>query len=257
MTKIKNVLLIWILPVMLIILWFLETQHNWVNQSVLPSPQKVWASLYKLIQTGIIWQHIGSSVSRVLKGYAIGAVSGILSGTFVAISKNFEKITEVLIGTLRPIPAIALIPFFILWMGIGEESKVAVIVFGSFWPILLNTVQGIKSVDHRLVQIGEILEKKKNTILFRIIFPASLPSVLTGLRLGFSSAWTCVVAAEMIAASKGVGFLITYSREMAQPATLLIGVAIIGLFGMLIDIIFKRLNKRLVFWEKANANKSD
>ena len=257
MTKIKNALLVLVLPVVIIILWFLATQHNWVNQSVLPSPQKVWNSLYKLIQTGSIWQHIGSSLSRVLKGYGIGAVSGIIIGTFVAISDNFEKITTILVGTLRPIPAIALIPFFILWMGIGEESKVAVITFGSFWPILLNTVQGIKSVDHRLVQVGEILEKKRLVVLFRIIFPAALPSILTGMRLGFSSAWTCVVAAEMIAASKGVGFLITYSREMAQPATLLIGVAIIGLFGMLIDILFNRLNRSLIFWERTNTNKND
>lgn len=257
MIKIKNALLILVLPVTILVLWFLATQHNWINQSVLPSPQKVWNSLYKLIQTGSIWQHIGSSLSRVLKGYAIGAVSGMITGTFVAISGKFEKIMSVLIGTLRPIPAIALIPFFILWMGIGEESKVAVIAFGSFWPVLLNTVQGIKSVDHRLVQVGDILEKKRPVILFRIIFPAALPSVLTGLRLGFSSAWTCVVAAEMIAASKGVGFLITYSREMAQPATLLIGVAIIGLFGMLIDILFNRLNKSLVFWERVNTDKND
>ena len=249
MTKAKSFIAVWILPVFIIGLWFVSTSKNWVNKSVLPSPEKVWDSLSNLISTGKIWGHIGSSLGRVLKGYALGAVFGIVTGILIGISVTAEKLSQIIIGSLRPIPAIALIPFFILWMGIGEESKVAVIVFGSFWPVLLNTIQGIKSVDHRLLQVGQILEKNRFVILFRIILPAALPSLLTGLRLGISSAWTCVVAAEMIAASKGVGFLITYSREMAQPATLLIGVAIIGLFGMVIDIGFNQLNKKLIFWQ--------
>lgn len=248
--SIKNVILTLFIPIVVCILWQICSENGYINKSILPSPEKVGQSFIKLLQNGSLFKHIVSSLVRVLKGYLIGTLAGISIGIIAALSKNVEKLLQIPIGVLRPVPAIALIPFFILWMGIGEESKVAVIVFGSFWPVLLNTIQGIKSTDAKLLEVGKILEKNKFTMLTQIIFPSALPSILTGLRLGISSAWTCVVAAEMIAASSGIGFLISYSREMSQPASLLIGVATIGLFGLVIDIIFTKLNIHLIFWQK-------
>lgn len=242
-----------IIPAVMIILWFVLSAKGLTNTSVLPPPEKFWSALVQQIESGALWNHIGHSLGRVLKGYLIGAAAGILLGTVAALSPVVGRMIEVPVGVLRPIPAIALIPFFILWMGIGEKSKVAVIIFGTFWPVLLNTIQGIRSADPKLLEVGAILEKDRATVLTRIIFPAALPSVFTGLRLGISSAWTCVVAAEMIAASAGIGFLITYSREMAKPATLLVGILVIGLFGLLIDLIFSKLSKTLVYWDRPNS----
>ncbi|MCD8152798.1 MAG: ABC transporter permease [Clostridiales bacterium] len=241
-------LLVWIVPIVILVLWYVCSNRNLINQSVLPSPQKVWNTLAQMIVKGTLWKHIRVSLLRVVKGYLIGAASGFLLGVFAALFRPVGKIVEIPVGVLRPIPAIALIPFFILWMGIGEQSKVAVIVFGSFWPVLLNTMQGIREADSGLLEVGRVLEKNRITTLFQIILPAALPSIFTGLRLGVSSAWTCVVAAEMIAASAGIGFLITYSREMAQPASLLIGIAVIGLLGYVFDVLLRKLNDVVIFW---------
>lgn len=248
--RVVNLIYMLIIPVAVIFLWFYSTAHGLVNPSVLPSPQKVWEALEKQVVTGDLWKNIASSLGRVIKGYLIGAAAGLLLGTAAALSNKVYRLIEIPVGILRPIPAIALIPFFILWMGIGEKSKVAVIVFGSFWPVLLNTIQGIRSTDPKLLEVGAVLEKDRLTVLRKIVIPSALPSIFTGLRLGISSAWTCVVAAEMIAASSGIGFLITNSREMAQPATLLVGIAVIGLFGLLIDLIFTKLDHVLIFWER-------
>ncbi|MBR1866852.1 MAG: ABC transporter permease [Lachnospiraceae bacterium] len=248
--QIRNIILLFSIPVIVFVLWWYCSGAGIVNPSILPSPQRVWAALVKQIEKGSLWVHISSSFVRVIKGYMIGTIAGLLLGTLAALSKTVGKLIEVPVGILRPIPAIALIPFFILWMGIGESSKVSVIVFGSFWPVLLNTIQGIQSTDKKLLEVGEILEKNRLIVLTQIVLPSALPAIFTGLRLGISSAWTCVVAAEMIAASSGIGFLISYSREMAQPATLLVGIATIGLFGLLIDVIFKRLNYTLIYWQR-------
>lgn len=245
---IKEWILLLLLPILFMVMWQVASVNGLVNPSVLPSPQKVWLALVKQISTGSLWKHILSSLLRVIKGYFIGAVAGLILGIFAALNKSVGKLIEVPVGLLRPIPAIALIPFFILWMGIGEMSKVSVIVFGTFWPVLLNTIQGISSADEKLLEVGRILEKDRKTVLIKIILPSALPAIFTGLRLGISSAWTCVVAAEMIAASSGIGFLISYSREMAQPATLLVGIATIGLFGLLIDIVFKKISDKMIFW---------
>ncbi|MCC8017681.1 MAG: ABC transporter permease [Lachnospiraceae bacterium] len=241
-------LLVWIVPIAVLVLWYVCSNRNLINQSVLPSPQKVWSTLAQMIVKGTLWKHIRVSLLRVVRGYLIGAASGFLLGVFAALFRPVGRIVESPGGVLRPIPAIALIPFFILWMGIGEQSKVAVIVFGSFWPVLLNTMQGIREADSGLLEVGRVLEKNRITTLFQIILPAALPSIFTGLRLGVSSAWTCVVAAEMIAASAGIGFLITYSREMAQPASLLIGIAVIGLLGYVFDMLLRKLNDAVIFW---------
>ena len=160
-----------------------------------------------------------------------------------------EKMTAFMVGILRPIPALACIPILILALGIGEESKIAVIMIGSFWPVLLNTIQGIHGVDEKLIQLGNVLEKSRFQMISGIIIPSAFPSIFTGLRLGISSSWTNIVAAEMIAASAGMGYMISYAREMSQPAQVLIGIFTIGIVGLMIDIIVIALQKKIVYWE--------
>ena len=238
-----------ILPVVLLFLiWFVKAKNHTLNTSIMPAPESVYKALSKQISKGYLWKHIRASFFRVIKGYLLGSILGFTIGTFAAMFRPLSKLLTVPIGFLRSIPAIALIPFFILSMGIGETSKIAVITFGTFWPVLINTMQGIKSAEGKLLEVGTIFCKSKFTIFRKIILPSAIPSVLTGLRLGSSSSWVCVVAAEMIAASAGIGFLITYSREMADPATLIVGTVILGIFGILIDLLFSKLNKKLVYW---------
>lgn len=140
------------------------------------------------------------------------------------------------------------VPVLILWLGIGETSKVIVITIGTFWPVLLNTVHGIKNVDKRYLEVGSVLEKKRKIVLAKIILPSALPSIFTGLRIGLGNAWMSVVGAELIAAASGIGYLISYARELSQPDVMLVGVFSIGIIGLLIDMLLKKVEKWALRW---------
>jgi sulfonate transport system permease protein len=200
------------------------------------------------IENGKLSRHLIISFQRVLRGFTIGAGIGIVIGSLMGLSQTIHRVLNSLVGIFRPVPMIAWIPLLILWLGIGEGSKISVIVIGSFWPVLLNTIHGIHSVDNKLIEVGVILEKNRLQILWKIILPAAIPSIFTGIRLGMGTAWTCVVAAEMIAASRGIGYMITYARELSQPDVVLVGVFSIGLVGLLIDTGIQQLQRHLLKW---------
>lgn len=238
-----------ILPVILIyLLWYVKAKRGTLNTSIVPTPDNILLETKYQIIKGFLKKHITASLLRVIKGYLTGSIFGLIVGILSGLFPKLHKLISAPTGFLRSVPAIALIPFFILLKGIGEESKTAIIAFGSFWPVLINTIQGISSTDKKVLEVGKVLCKNKIQMLTKIILPASLPSILTGLRLGISSAWTCVVAAEMIAAPSGIGFLITFSREMANPAGLFLGIFVIGVFGVVIDFVFEHLSRRLIYW---------
>ena len=247
--KIINVLYALFLPIVIILLWQIFSSLGVINKSILPAPSKVVEALEGLIKKGTYSKHIIASFSRVIKGYILGTFLGLTLGALIGLSKRLDRLTRSLIGIFRPIPAIACIPFFILMFGIGEESKVAVIVLGSFWPVLLNTIQGIQNTDLKLLEVGEVFKKNKLTVLLKIIIPSALPFIFAGLRLGIGGSWTAVVAAEMIAASSGIGYLISYGRELAQPALLVVGIITMGIIGLIIDTLMLYLQKKAIYWK--------
>lgn len=246
--NLESVVTFLIVPVVLVIVWQICSDLGYINPHILPSPKMEVETFGDLVSSGKLQGHLLVSGGRVLKGFLIGSVAGIILGCIMGFSKLINKLLISLVGIFRPIPMIAWIPMLILWMGIGEESKVTVIAIGSFWPILLNTIQGIMSVDKKLLEVAYILEKNKWQIVTKVVFPAALPSIFTGIRLGVGAAWTCVVAAEMIAASQGIGFMITYARELTQPHIMLVGVFSIGFIGLLIDTLILRIQKHLLKW---------
>jgi sulfonate transport system permease protein len=250
-----NIFLKLLAPVLLILVWYVASAVGVLNANILPSPVRVFQTLIKLITNGKLGQGLLVSGLRVIKGFVVGAVIGIVLGVLMGLSKTLNKILSSLVSIFRPIPMIAWIPLLILWLGIGEESKVAVIIIGTLWPVLLNTISGILSVDKKLLEVAQVLEKGKKEILFNVILPSAWPSIITGIRLGISTAWTCVVAAEMIAASSGIGYMITYARELSQPDVVLVGVFTIGLVGLLIDFIIMRIQKRLLRWNYIQQGK--
>lgn len=159
-----------------------------------------------------------------------------------------NRALSIIVNVLRPIPTIALIPIFIIIFGIGEKSNIAVIIVGAFWSVLLNTISGIQSVDAKLLELAYVYRINSARTVFRIILPSAVMSILTGLRLGLGSAWMCVVAAEMFGASSGIGYMIMFSRELAQTANMYVEVLIIGFVGLAIDrillVIQNKLNKK-------------
>jgi sulfonate transport system permease protein len=250
-----NVFLKLLAPVLLVLVWYAASNAGILTPNILPSPIKVVETLFKLISNGKLGKNLLVSGKRVLKGFAIGTGIGIVLGVFMGLSKTLNKILSSLVSIFRPIPMIAWIPLLILWLGIGEETKVAVIIIGTLWPVLLNTIGGILSVDKKLLEVAQVLEKGKKEILLNVILPAAWPSIITGIRLGISTAWTCVVAAEMIAASSGVGYMITYARELSQPDVVLVGVFTIGVVGLLIDFAIMRIQRRLLRWNYIQQGK--
>ncbi|MGL4107151.1 ABC transporter permease [Clostridium sp. LP20] len=246
-----NLILVSFIPIILVIIWEVLGSKGIINRSIMPAPSRIYKTFEEMIFNGELKRHLLISTIRVVEGFGIGSIAGILIGVLMGLFNNIDKSLTFLVGVLRPIPIIAWIPIFILWMGIDNGSKIAVIALGSFWPVLINTIHGIKSADNKLLEVATILEKSKFQILAKVIFPCALPSIFTGIRLGIGSAWMSVVAAEMIAAATGIGYLIMYARELSQPDVMLVGVVSIGIIGLLIDYLIRKLQNKVLKWNLA------
>lgn len=238
-----------LLPVIIILVWQIAMSTGSFDETILPSPGSIFDSLLFMINNGTFFGYVLISCWRVVIGFLIGGGLGLVLGVPLGLSDKARSLTSVILGFLQPIPPIALIPIFILWLGIGEVSKIAIIAVGSFWSVLLNTEAGMRSAQPELIELSYVLGKSRKEVLTKIIFPSAIPSIITGIRLGFSRAWSCVVAAEMIAASSGLGFLIEYSRSICRSDMMFLGVAMIGLIGLLIDLGMYALQKKLVYWQ--------
>ena len=235
-------------PVVLLVLWETASDTGCLKPSILPSPFVIFQTLLELLKSGELFQNLKISLARVLEGFFMGAGLGLIVGFAMGLSKPLERSLSLITGLLRPIPTIAWIPALILWLGIGESSKVTVIAVGSFWPVLLSAIQGVRSTDPKYLEVARVLEKDSWTILLKVVIPSALPSIFTGLRVGMGIAWASVVGAELIAASSGIGFMIMYAREVSQPDVMLVGVLAIGLTGLLIDFLLLQLQRRLLQW---------
>jgi sulfonate transport system permease protein len=243
---------IWV-PLILLLIWEGLCRFGFIRVTILPAPSTILTTLWSMLKSGELVRHLGISIFRVLQGYAIGAAFGIVMGIMVGLSRKVDQAFVIIFGLLRPIPIIAWMPVLILWLGIDEGSKITVIAIGSFWPVLLNVVDGIKNVDKKYLEVARVLEKSKFETLTKIILPSALPSIFTGLRVGIGIAWMCVVGAELIAASSGIGYLIMYSRELLQSDVMFVGVFSIGITGLLIDKILLIIEARFLKWN-VNSN---
>jgi len=237
-----------VFPLIILLFWEYAGRNGLVSPVIIPAPSRIQQAYSRMLSSGALIRHIKVSFGRVITGYAIGAAAGLTLGIVIGLFRYVERSTILIVNILRPIPMIALVPLLILFFGIGETSKVFLIALGAFWPIFMNTQHGIKSVDVKLLEVAYELQKSQLETLWKVIFPSSLPSIFVGVRLGASTAWMCVVAAEMIASSTGVGYMLMYARETMQTPVMYLGVLIIGLFGLLIDFGLTNLQKFLLRW---------
>ena len=235
-------------PILLIIFWQIACDNAWLNGSIIPSPKKIMDAFTTLWGNHLFQEHLIASTQRVVIGFLFGAGAGVVFGILTGIFIKVDDIFSVVFSVLRSIPTVGLVPLLILWYGIGEESKIIVIAIGTFWSVLLNTQHGISGTDKKLLEVAQLLEKDKITVLTKIIFPAALPTIFTGIRLGISNAWKSVVAAEIIASVRGIGYMISYAREMSQPDVMFVGLFALGIIGLILDVIVLKLQKRLIQW---------
>jgi sulfonate transport system permease protein len=237
-----------VVPIVLLVGWEALSSRGLIRASILPAPSTIWQTALEMLKSGELINHIWTSLVRVIQGFAAGGLLGLILGFLIGLSEKVERSLVLITGLLRPIPIIAWVPVLILWMGIDEASKVTVIAIGSFWPVLLNVIHGIRNTDRKFIEVGRVLEKSRLSLWWNVILPSSLPSIFTGIRVGIGIAWMSVIAAELIAASSGVGYLIMYARELSQPDVMLVGVVSIGITGLLIDVVIRRLESHFLKW---------
>ncbi len=247
--KIKHLVQYVGLSAVIMVVWQALSQLGYIKPLILPPPSQVALAFWDLIRSGAMVRHVGISVLRVLEGFGIAAILGLGLGIAIGLSRTLERLTDLIIQLVKPIPPIAWIPLAILWFGIGEESKVYIIFLGALFPIVINTIDGIRQTDQKFVEVARILEVPRFKFIRKVVIPGAYPAIMTGIRVGLMVAWMCVVAAELIAASSGIGYLIMDARQLSQSDVVLVGMITIGVIGKLMDSIIKRLEKRLIDWK--------
>jgi ABC-type nitrate/sulfonate/bicarbonate transport system permease component len=239
----------WLGFISILVVWQFVASVGIRDPLVFPGPAAVAEAAVKNVPLTRILEHIGISLLRVIMGFSLGAVVGITIGI---VSGWYQKLGNVLrtpIEILRPIPPLAWIPLAIIWLGLGESSKVFIIFLGAFFPIFTNTFQGMITIDPNIVRAAQTLGVHKNRLLFKVIFPATLPDIATGFRVGWSYSFGLVVAAELIAASRGLGYMIMHARELSMISVIMYGIILIGAINLITDYLIQEVFlKRRLKW---------
>ena len=197
--------------------------------------------------------HILYSLARVMAGYFLGAVAGVILGMAMGWSRLAEAVFSPLFRIIRPIPPIAWIPISLIWIGLGEDAKIFLIFLASFCNVTLNAWSGAKNVDKDYIRAARMLGAGKSRLLFTIVLPASVPSIFAGLQVALSSCWATVLAAEMVRSSEGLGWIIIAGMNNNDMIQIMTGILAIGLVGMLLSMIFRKVETRLCRWNKSDG----
>ncbi|SEB78717.1 sulfonate transport system permease protein [Pseudomonas mohnii] len=235
------------LPALIILVLEIVVRVGWLPSYQMPAPSDIALTLRDLAE-GALWKHISASLLRVLLGFAIGASLALVFAAWVGLSREAEAWLEPTFAGLRSIPSLAWVPLLLLWLGIDETSKIVLIAIGAFFPVYLNGVAAIRNIDRKLVEVGQMYGFSHRRLVQRILLPAALPGLFTGLRSGMSLAWMFLVAAELIAATKGLGYLLSDGRETSRPDIVLAAIIVLALLGKLSDGLLASLEKRFLAW---------
>lgn len=242
MNKLKNILYPSAVVVGLFALWWIVVEQT--QSLIFPTPLQVFAGMFELAKDGSLWVHIGASLLRVATGFILAVLVGVPMGLWMGRVDGAYRTLNPLFQLLRPISPIAWIPLTILWFGVGNTSPVFLIFLASVFPLIVQTSAGVHTIEQRYLRAAENFGVSRSVLLRQVIFPAVLPEILVGMRVGLGVAWLVVVAAEMIAPVSGLGYLIIDSRNAGSRYDLVIGVMIIiGLIGLLLDTGMRRLEQ--------------
>jgi NitT/TauT family transport system permease protein len=236
----------WIALLLVIGLWQLAGSAGWVNPLFLPAPSAIAVAIYKLALSGALWHHVSYSIMRIGTGWIIGTVAGVIVGFAIGLSSLARGVGITFISALFPIPKIALLPLLILWLGIGEEPKIATIALGVFFSTAISVYSGVDNVPRNLIRMAQSFNVPFHSIVRRVIWPGALPSILAGFRITASVA--LLVSAEMIGAEFGIGAFVLQAGNLMQTDQLLAGVVILSLFGLAVGRLINLLETRLLHW---------
>lgn len=240
-----------VLPLLLLVLWQGVIAVGIFERSQLPAPFDVVLAAREMINRQELHIHIGASLVRVVQGFTLGSAIAIVLGLAVGLSREVESFVAPTLQAIRAVPSLAWVPLLILWMGIDEAPKITLVAIGVFFPVYTNLVAGIRGIDRKLIEVGHAYGLRTLELIQHILLPAALPSLSTGLRIGLAQGWLFLVAAELIAASRGLGFLLIDSQNTGRSDIIVLSIVLLALIGKASDWLLQRLEQRLLHWQDA------
>lgn len=234
------------LPVVILAVWLLVTELGLVAAYRLPSPASVWTAAIQMAGDGTLATHVAISTQRVLIGFGIGAVVGLLLGAVVGLSRWGSAFFAPTLGAIRAVPSLAWVPLFVLYLGINEDSKVALIAVGALFPVFTTVAGALRHVDPQLVELGRAYGLGRLSLFSQVQLPAVVPSIVSGLRLALAQAWLFLVAAELMASSMGLGFILVDSQNNGRLDRMFLTIIMLGILGKTTDALIGLLERYLL-----------
>ncbi|MDR1538753.1 MAG: ABC transporter permease [Clostridiales bacterium] len=235
-------------PVAIVLLWWYVTYTGKVPPMILPSLPAVGNAFKNNVLSGQLLADLGISLTRVVKGYLVAASLGVVVGTLIGVSRRFDELLSPTLHAIRSIPMMAWLPLIILWCGIGEESKIVIIVISAFFPVMINTIGGITDTPQQYLEVARLGKMGAFRTFWKVYLPSAVPQIFVGLRLGLSISWIALVASELLAANSGIGFRISDSRIKIRPEGIFMGIIVIGIIGVILDKGLTTIAKRATRW---------
>jgi sulfonate transport system permease protein len=235
-------------PVALLVLWQLGCSSGLISNRTLAAPSQVIASFIELTSDGSLQHHLLVSLGRVAKGMSLALLAGGSLALLAGLSRTGEYVIDAPMQMFRTLPVLALIPFFIIWFGIGEVPKVALVAVAAVFPIYLTLYAGIRGVDPKLVELAKIIGLSRGALIRHVILPGALPTALVGVRYSLGISWLILVAAEQVNATSGIGYLMNDARDFMRIDILVVGLLIYALLGLAVDFFVRWLERRLLGW---------
>lgn len=243
-----------VLPAILLISWTIVTKLKLISFYIIPPPEQVLSTAISLLEKGVLFTHLSTSFYRVAAGFGLAFLFAFPLAVLLGMNRHFAPYINPAFEFVRHIPPLACIPMLILWFGIGEASKLAVIIMAAFFPVFLNTLNGISQCDAKLLEVGDAFALNAYDKFRRILLPASLPSIIVGMRLGLGYSWRALIGAELVAASAGIGYMILDAEQISRSDIVIVGILTIGAIGYSIDYLFLKLAQYSMPWAKRTAD---
>ena len=235
-------------PLAVLLIWELASRSGATSALILPPPSMVLADLAKLIIDGELQRALWASLYRILCGFTLAVTVGIVLGAVMARVRLLDVLLDPLVELLRPISPLAIFPLAILWFGIGDASKIFVIGLAASFPVILNTYAGVRSIDPNFFRASQSLGASRSEVFISIVLPGSLPQIFTGVRLAWGISLIVIIAAEMVGATVGIGYMVLEAQQTFRTERVFAGIIVIGLLGLLTDLAFRRLRRLLLPW---------
>lgn len=244
-----------IIPILILVIWQLLGQFGLISTRTLPTPVKVAIAGYELAKSGDLFHYIMSSTARAFTGFAIGGGIGFLLGMLNGLSRGANRMLDSTLQMVRNVPHLALIPLVIIWFGIDETAKIFLVVLGVFFPIYMNTLHGIRSIDPGLIEMGKVYGLRRSALFRHVILPGAVSSILVGVRYALGFMWLTLIVAETISANSGLGYMAMNAREFMRLDVVVLAIIIYAILGKLSDSAAKWLEELLLSWHPNYAKR--